>query len=883
MATIWKPSALSLLGVALLPSLCAAQQAEHVFVFCIDGVRASEAMDDPGARYVHPLIDELAPLGSLLTTVENRGVTITLTAHQAWVTGTWGDHDTMPAYEGRQYLSSRHPTLFEEYRRQTGADADSCWVVANSGQVIDCHHSVAPGHGPEMGAQLRADATGSMPDTWVWDQVNEILDDGEVDLMLVNLHESDRMGHAGNWSGYTGAVEHASSGLVDFWGQLQDDPVYRDSTVLVVTTDHGRHLDGIQTGWHDHNCYCNGCRKTFLLLLGPGIREGFRSDDPVSHLDLAPTVSSLMGFDMPFARGRVLTEVIEDGDQRHGGQFGPVMMREEDRAVRAWEEQDHSLADSEGAQRVVVQASDDGGTTWYDTGFPAGSSLQYSPEVWTDGEGLVVGTLEFKPKTEKWHLRIRALPLGSTDWLDTLDEPLEKAATPLSNIQLDKFTEVLHLMENNPQARSLRSWNSSDDGLTWNRQTDHLYDVRRFPREANLVHTGSGHYIVVFSANVHDEEEPDAPDDLAENTEIFWLRSAPAGGFLGKDWAVTSHVTPSIQPVADTGADARVHLVWSDMQSGTYQVHHALSNDSGRSFTAPTVLSSAAVGAWEPALLPEGERIWVAWSQFDAVDRARIHLVALEDGQITEQVILGDDDRLARTPALLDTSDGRALVCWSEYDFDSPWKIVCEDHVIARYPVGSATGSMTPDSVTAGDAKHSFRFSIEVQATSEHLGFDRIRVDVPAGFRAAGKAHLNADGEPVSGTTTLDDEGLRFELDGLFRRENAHLELEMLVAVPAEPADPGDFVVTLQYSYDPYSVEVEGDFTVTTASPGGCSCRVGGGSSVLGWIGLMLAALGVVLRRSSRAKAPSRKGEKATGGEHGEDKKEPQMHADARR
>jgi len=126
----------------------AAQEVEHVFIVVIDGVRSSEAMDDPDARFVGPLLDELAPLGSLLTTVENRGVTITLPAHQVFVTGTWGDHDTVPAYEGRQYLSSRHPTLFELYRQQTGADADPCWVVANSGQMIDCHHSVAPGYGP---------------------------------------------------------------------------------------------------------------------------------------------------------------------------------------------------------------------------------------------------------------------------------------------------------------------------------------------------------------------------------------------------------------------------------------------------------------------------------------------------------------------------------------------------------------------------------------------------------------------------------------------------------------------------------------------------------------------------------------------------------------
>lgn len=83
-------------------------------------------------------------------------------------------------------------------------------MVANSGQVIDCHHSVAPGYGPDMGAQLRAHLT-PLPDNWVWEQVEEILGPREVHLMLVNLHEIDRMAHAGNRAGYTGAVSHASA------------------------------------------------------------------------------------------------------------------------------------------------------------------------------------------------------------------------------------------------------------------------------------------------------------------------------------------------------------------------------------------------------------------------------------------------------------------------------------------------------------------------------------------------------------------------------------------------------------------------------------------------------------------------------------------------
>ena len=51
-------------------------------------------------------------------------------------------------------------------------------------------------------------------------------------------------------------------------------------------------------------------RTTWMLVLGPGVRQNVIHDRPVDSLDLVPTLGTILGFSPSLAQGRPLAEVL---------------------------------------------------------------------------------------------------------------------------------------------------------------------------------------------------------------------------------------------------------------------------------------------------------------------------------------------------------------------------------------------------------------------------------------------------------------------------------------------------------------------------------------------------------------------------------------------
>ena len=816
-------------------------EVEHAFIVVIDGIRASEGFDDPQHELIAELVEQLAPQGSLLTHMEVRGQTLTLPAHQVAITGTYADYGNFGPYEGRENFAPRTPTLFDIYRRETGAPLESCWVVSNTYLVgPDADHSLMPGYSSDGGAANIVDWSYTLEDSWVWGRIESTLGDHEVALMLVNLHEVDRIGHTEDWDGYTEKIREASGTVTAFWERLQADPVYAGNTALFVTTDHGRHLDGISTGWRSHGCQCQGCRQVFLLALGPGIREGYASDEPCSFLDLAPTVAHLMDLPMPYHRGRVLTEILEDGDtvvRGPGGAFLPNAVRAGERVVRTYEWQDPALNDDEGAHRVVVDVSDDGGETWTTTMLEGGSAIQHAPLAWTDGDVVIAGWLEVMAGGEDWFVRLRRLAPGATEWQEVFYEPMIGSSTPIGNLVLVADEDTLTLLENNTLNERLRWWVSEDDGVSWSGEEQQWGNPRYFPRDMQHVNVGDA-WLVVYSAHATGSPAMVDPND---NTEIYYARSDDAGESWDAELAISGSAAPSIQPRAVMSDDGIVHVVWSDMEDGTFQLFHAESTDEGVTFSVPVQLTFGSLGAWEPAVAIDGDRLTVAWSQFDVVDDASVHVATLVGDSLLDEQVVSEPGQVARTPHLLTMDDCTSLVTWSHSDLAGPWELAEARVETAARPAGEATGSLDPTEVEAGI---DFDLSVSIDAIVEagDRGVAHVEVRVPCASLDEAGAQLEVDGDPVGGVASFDGESLWFDLE-----ETLTAGGMVVLRVPAtaddQPIVDAPVTVVLHSDIGPCSTEVLGPMSLTvvplagdddTSPPapdddggGDCQCRFG--------------------------------------------------------
>ena len=130
-------------------------------------------------------------------------------------------------------------------------------------------------------------------------------------LVLVNFKEPDQAGHSGIWNNYIQGIKDSDKYIYKIWDFINTDPHYKGKTTMFVTNDHGRHLDGVYTGFKDHGCGCDGCRHINFYAYGPDFKKGVVINTGRELIDISATVSELLDFNMPYGKGNVMSELFK--------------------------------------------------------------------------------------------------------------------------------------------------------------------------------------------------------------------------------------------------------------------------------------------------------------------------------------------------------------------------------------------------------------------------------------------------------------------------------------------------------------------------------------------------------------------------------------------
>jgi arylsulfatase A-like enzyme len=130
-------------------------------------------------------------------------------------------------------------------------------------------------------------------------------------VLWITLHDID-IAHSGAYSLYIDGIRRSDRLCVELWNTIQTEPEYKDNTTMFILPDFGRDSDADAggNGFQHHRTGDALSRTTWLMALGPGVRQGVAVDRPVESLDLVPTLGALLGFATPLAQGKTLTEVI---------------------------------------------------------------------------------------------------------------------------------------------------------------------------------------------------------------------------------------------------------------------------------------------------------------------------------------------------------------------------------------------------------------------------------------------------------------------------------------------------------------------------------------------------------------------------------------------
>jgi hypothetical protein len=327
------------------------------------GARDDETFMPEGQQNIPHLIRDLLPRATLFTQVVNRGILGHYVANASLATGAYETLNNFIA------APPEHPTVFEYFRKDLGRPSSDVWVIAPSVGFERIGESAHKSYGPGFGANVilpkrllasavpagaladynallrdnyesplyRPEAaaadlelervTGLLkfsisdflagarnlesPDELSVYLARRLMQQFAPSLVWITLHDID-IAHAGTFSLYVDAIRRTDRLCSDIWTMIQKDPEYAGVTTMFVLPDFGRDADETPggNGFQHHRTGDARSRTTWMLAMGPDIRENVLIDRAVDSMDLVPTLGAYFGFSPRFAQGRRLSELF---------------------------------------------------------------------------------------------------------------------------------------------------------------------------------------------------------------------------------------------------------------------------------------------------------------------------------------------------------------------------------------------------------------------------------------------------------------------------------------------------------------------------------------------------------------------------------------------
>ncbi len=354
------------LGSSLLPGGLLArsgvlQRDRKVVVITFGGgARDQETFAPEGQENIPHLMKELIPQSAFFTQVVNRGILGHYVATASLATGVY---ETINNFAS---LPPENPTVFEYFRKDLKRPASDAWVVAPSNGFNrigeSSHRSYGFGQGarvilpkhlltaatkggadyehllrdnyetpffaPEIAGnefeleQLRSmlklsvsefkarALTLSSPDELSVYIVRQLMRQVAPSLLWITMHDID-IAHAGAFSLYIDGIRRTDRLCAEVWKAIQSEPEYEGKTTLFILPDFGRDSDedSAGNGFQHHRTGDAASRTTWMMALGPGIREGVVHERALDSTDLVPTIGSIMGFSPSLVHGSPIREL----------------------------------------------------------------------------------------------------------------------------------------------------------------------------------------------------------------------------------------------------------------------------------------------------------------------------------------------------------------------------------------------------------------------------------------------------------------------------------------------------------------------------------------------------------------------------------------------
>jgi arylsulfatase A-like enzyme len=305
-------------------------QAEYLFIIVVNGVRYDDAFGNKNHLYTDNIWSKLRPLGTICTKFYNRELTYPIPAQMSLLTGMWHIFENPVSETIRPAV----PTLFEYWNKK--ASGNSAYFASSKEKLKILSHSDNKEYGKTYAPVFETNVFTSI-DTSFKEGETEVIENAIYEkaaayifknhpsFVYLNLgsgrgddaysypHEckakdaKDSCGGAEMLNAYYESIILLDAIVYDLWDQVQRDTTYKNKSVFIVLSDHGRHTND----FHGYGDNCRGCQQLNFLAIGPGIKKDFTSKRERTLIDICRTVGTLFALPTPFAKGNIMKEMLE--------------------------------------------------------------------------------------------------------------------------------------------------------------------------------------------------------------------------------------------------------------------------------------------------------------------------------------------------------------------------------------------------------------------------------------------------------------------------------------------------------------------------------------------------------------------------------------------
>jgi hypothetical protein len=302
-------------------------QAKNLFIIVMNGVRYDDAFGEKNHLYIDNIWNKLRPLGTICTKFENRELTFPIPSQMSLLTGVWHVFKNPISTT----ICPAFPTLFEYWNSARKDSGNSCYFASSRPNFEILTSSNHAEFGAKFAPVFEANKEEKVNENAIYEKALPFIMEKHPSFVYLSLvagggaetekeltaelnghvcqlpGQKDACGGAELLNAYYESIILMDQITYDLWDRIQKVEAYKDKTVFLVLSDHGRHTDD----YHSYGDKCRGCTQLYLLAIGPGIKKNFVSKKERTLIDICPTLGTLFTMPTPFAKGDVMKELFE--------------------------------------------------------------------------------------------------------------------------------------------------------------------------------------------------------------------------------------------------------------------------------------------------------------------------------------------------------------------------------------------------------------------------------------------------------------------------------------------------------------------------------------------------------------------------------------------